>query len=88
MEETGALTKDRSPFREFKMMYKNRIALIVTASALVFGAAGAPIAMASDSMSTDSTGHMMKPHIGMMKGHAMKADAMKGDALKGDTPPQ
>ena len=43
------------------MMYKNRIALIVTASALVFGVAGAPIAMASDSMSTDSTGHMMKP---------------------------
>jgi pentapeptide MXKDX repeat protein len=88
MEETGALAKDRSPFREFKMMYKNRIALIVTASALVFGVAGAPIAVASDSMSTDSTGHMMKPHIGMMKGHAMKADAMKGDALKGDTPPQ
>ena len=70
------------------MMYKNRISLIVTASALVFGVAGAPIAVASDSMSTDSTGHMMKPHIGMMKGHAMKADAMKGDALKGDTPPQ
>jgi pentapeptide MXKDX repeat protein len=98
MEETGALAKDRSPFREFKMMYKNRIALIVTASTLVFGVAGAPIAVASDSMSTDSTGHMMKPHIGMMKGHAMKggamkghamkADAMKGDALKGDTPPQ
>jgi len=38
MEETGALAKDRSPFREFKMMYKNRIALIVTASALVLGA--------------------------------------------------
>ena len=74
------------------MMYKNRIALIVTASALVFGVAGAPIAMASDSMSTDSTGHMMKPlwhdEGDAMKGHAMKADAMKGDALKGDTPPQ
>lgn len=56
---------------------QDRIALIVTASALVFGVAGAPIAMASDSMSTDSTGHMMKPHIGMMKGHAMKGGAMK-----------
>src|SRR5277367_3851279 len=98
MEETGTLAKDRSPFREIKMMYKNRIALIVTASTLVFGVAGAPIATASDSMSTDSTGHMMKPHIGIMKSHAIKggamkghdkkADAMKGEAVKGDTPPK
>ena len=63
------------------MMSNNRIALIITASALVFGVAAAPMAMAADS--TDSTEHMMKPHTGMMKGDAMKGHAMKGDAMKG-----
>jgi pentapeptide MXKDX repeat protein len=61
------------------MMSKNRIALIITASALVFGVAAAPMAMAAD-----STEHMMKPHTDMMKGDAMKGHAMKGDAMKGD----
>ena len=60
------------------MTSKNRIALIITASALVFGVAAAPIAMAADS--TDST----KPHTDAMKGDAMKADATKGDAMKAD----
>ena len=64
------------------MMSNNRIALIITASALVFGVAAAPMAMAADS--TDSTEHMMEPHTGMMKGDAMKGHAMKGDAMKGD----
>ena len=64
------------------MMSKNRIALIITASALVFGVAAAPMAMAAES--TDSTEHMMKPHTGMMKGDAMKGHAMKGHAMKGD----
>ena len=73
------------------MTSKNRIALIVTASALVFGVAAAPMAMAAES--TDSTDHM-KPHTDAMKGdamkghamkdHAMKDHAMKGDAMKGD----
>jgi pentapeptide MXKDX repeat protein len=67
---------------EFKTMSKNRIALIITASALVFGVAAAPMAIAAES--TDSTDHMMKPHTGMMKGDAMKGHAMKGDAMKGD----
>jgi pentapeptide MXKDX repeat protein len=66
---------------EFKMMSKNRIALIITASALVFGVAAAPMAMAAES--TDSTEHMTKPHTDAMKGDAMKGDAMKGDAMKG-----
>ena len=64
------------------MMSKNRIALIITASALVFGVAAAPMAIAAES--TDSTDHMMKPHTGMMKGDAMKGHAMKGHAMKGD----
>ena len=63
------------------MTSKNRIALIVTASALVFGVAAAPMAMAAES--TDSTDHM-KPHTDAMKGDAMKGDAMKGHAMKGD----
>ena len=64
------------------MMSKNRIALIITASALVFGVAAAPMAMAAES--TDSTEHMTKPHTDAMKGDAMKGDAMKGHAMKGD----
>ena len=63
-------------------MSKNRIAVIITASALVFGVAAAPTAMAADS--TDSTAHMTEPHTDMMKGDAMKGHAMKGDAMKGD----
>jgi pentapeptide MXKDX repeat protein len=63
------------------MMSKNRIALVIAASALVFGVAAAPMAMAAES--TDSTDHM-KPHTDAMKGDAMKGDAMKGDAMKGD----
>ena len=64
------------------MMSTNCIALIITASALVFGVAAAPMAMAAES--TDSTEHMTKPHTDAMKGDAMKGDAMKGDAMKGD----
>ena len=64
------------------MMSKNRIALIIAASALVFGVAAAPMAMAAES--TDSTDHMTKPHTDAMKGDAMKGDAMKAHAMKGD----
>ena len=64
------------------MMSKNRIALIIAASALVFGVAAAPMAMAAES--TDSTEHMTKPHTDAMKGDAMKGDAMKAHAMKGD----
>jgi pentapeptide MXKDX repeat protein len=64
------------------MMSKNHIALIITASALVFGVAATPMAMAAES--TDSTEHMTKPHTDAMKGDAMKGHPMKGDAMKGD----
>ena len=64
------------------MMSKNCIALIIAASALVFGVAAAPMAMAAES--TDSTEHMTKPHTDAMKGDAMKGDAMKAHAMKGD----
>jgi len=83
-KKQGPWHRTGPPFREFTMTFKNRITLIVTVSTLVFGVA-APMAMATDSMPTDSTEHMMKPHTDMMKPHTdmMKGDAMKGDAMKG-----
>jgi pentapeptide MXKDX repeat protein len=80
------------------MLRKTRVTLMLAASTLMVGVAISPLAMATESTSTDSGEHMMKPHTGMMKphagamkGHAMKGDAMKGHAMKGDamksTPP-
>lgn len=70
------------------MTVHHRIAIALSASALIVGLGFAPAAVAMESMSKGSMHKPMKKHKSSMKGDAMKGGAMKGDAMKGDEPAQ